>query len=122
MKQKLTEKSVMAVVLILILMVTLSACGSSTTQQGSSQSEDQPKVYHVGDLIYNGESDYYFGGVVYDSVVINQVKNPDWNNAYTIPLYVNVKKHVARLNDGKVAVQIVDVDRENDSVTLILSK
>lgn len=122
MKVRLNVKSIMAVFMVLLAVALLSAC-SNNPVQASSQISDQKQIYHVGDLIHKGTRVYYFGGIVYDSVVINEVRNIELNSSFTIPLYVNIKKnHIVRLNDGELTLQILDVDRDEDSVTLIVSK
>jgi hypothetical protein len=105
----------------------LSGCNITITS-GESKENNETKSekgsYQIGDLIHKeGNDSYYYGGIVYDSLVINVVKNEIYQSAHTIPMYIEVGvKTPVDLPDSDLSIQIEDINRNTGEASISLKK
>lgn len=119
------KKNITLAMLVMVCLL-LSAC-SVTINTGESKEKKKvsshTKTYHVGELILkDGNHRYYYSGIVYDSVVINDVRREWAQDAHSIPLFIESKSAEVKFPTSKFSIQIKDIDRKKETVTLTINK
>lgn len=108
-------------VILFLVLSSLTACSQDSSRVDASPNKNaMSNVFQVGDMMLDDNgNEYYYGGIVDDSVVIQVILDAKFAYATSMSLYVPVYKNtVITLPKTSHQFVIENVDRHKGTITL----
>lgn len=120
------KKHVSYVLFIFSIFLLVGCTDSIDSKDESGESEVTEKFYVIGEKVFQkGFTEYYYGGIIGDSIVLNQVYLAESDKSYTMPLHIDLgglgSKEV-KLSGIDDTIKITDVDRNKNQVKILVKQ
>lgn len=109
--------------MLLIFILTLVAGCTDSIEPKANETEVTKKTYETGEqILKDGFDEYYFGGIIENSIVINKVYMAEGDSSYSMPLYIDLESKDVKLSGVDYGVKITKVERSKNQVTILLKR